>query len=98
MIKTSYIYLLYIKYNALNRMKYIIYINNNNILYVSIYVVATDLIDCNSIIYIQFSSPSFFILLIDLPPLMLSNYCHYTMLCTRYILVIHTLMSIFSVR
>ncbi len=34
MIKTSYIYLLYIKYNALNRMKYIIYINNNNILYV----------------------------------------------------------------
>ena len=35
MIKTSYIYLLYIKYNALNRMKYIIYINNNNILYVT---------------------------------------------------------------
>ena len=34
MIKTSYKYLLYIKYNALNRMKYVIYINNNNILYV----------------------------------------------------------------
>ena len=32
MIKTSYKYLLYIKYNALNRMKYVIYINNNNIL------------------------------------------------------------------
>ena len=87
MIKTSYIYLLYIKYNALNRMKYIIYINHNNILYVSIYVVATDLIDCNSIIYIQFSSPSFFILLIDLPPLMLR-----TILCA---IIYHAVYSLY---
>ena len=49
MIKTSYKYLLYIKYNALNRMKYVIYINNNNILYASIDVDATELIDGNYI-------------------------------------------------
>ena len=53
MIKTSYIYLLYIKYNALNRMKYIIYINHNNILYVS-----TD-VDATELYYIQSQSIKF---------------------------------------
>ena len=69
MIKTSYKYLLYIKYNALNRMKYVIYINNNNILYVPIDVDATELIDgiYIYILPINKGSPSFFIHFIDLP-------------------------------
>ena len=67
MIKTSYIYLLYIKYNALNRMKYVIYINNNNISIFYTDVDATELIDGNYI-YIKYKgSPSFFIHFIDLP-------------------------------
>ena len=49
MIKTSYIYLLYIKYNALNRMKYVIYINNYNISIFYTDVDATELIDGNYI-------------------------------------------------
>ena len=58
MIKTSYIYLLYIKYNALNRMKYVIYINNNNISIFYTDVDATELIDGNT--YILFRFPFFF--------------------------------------